>query len=484
MNQRRLSIALFALLVLVAGAITFWPRAEHADDSAREPFTWEAFLPSRPATLDPADWAEIRTRDALEVFEHLRERLIANEITAAAEPTFLGFVHDPARTSTIEQLFAQLDTPQRRTAIRELYAELMRAPSDPDVLLAKLGNRIAKAFRQADENPDDDGRRLGWAVSVMCYAALMAYDRCGDERFVELAADALQRALARRDSAIGRVDEVRRRVMHSWGGTRYDDHGRYSTNITLGGRVSFVLCLFAETVRNHASLQNRYAETAEEFISAARLCMDDYAGELVLTESGEAGYYIRPTHDDIEPLNHMAWAGNALILLGELTGEARYTRQAEQLARYFRSAMRVDDDGCLYWNYQPQRDDPFGDKTEWVWKARTTSQFVIFAWQHDIVFTSEDLQHLANTILTHVFRSDGRMSARIDSSFHSMEEFADFRGNYLSVTPFIVLEQIDPRVRQRIEQLVATRPDIGGWMRSGHGVVAYAWRLEPTQPQQ
>lgn len=348
------------------------------------------------------------------------------------------------------------------------------APASADLLYDKLSERLPLAFQNAEKNPTDNGRYFGWAVSINSFAALTAFDRTGEVRFAELAAEALTKTLAHRDDRIGRRDEVRGRVMKAWGGTRYLKDGRYSTNITLTGRVSFVLLLFAELVRRNPTQLAHYDSLAADFLAAARESMDDYADEFAVT--GDAGYYLRPTHEDIEPLNHMSWAGKALILLHALTGERKYREMAEGMARYFKRTM-VYEDESVYWPYQADAEGVPIHPIERVWKARTSAQFILFAWQHGVVFTDDDVKAVARTILTRVFRSDGRVSARIDGAFYDMERVKGFRGNYLSITPFVAFQCVEPKLRTRIESMVASRPEIGGWMRGRHGVVGYAHRL-------
>lgn len=480
MRLRRKSIVLAAAFGVLAAIVAAWIivgtlSPDAPPDSPVEPFSWAQFLPER--SDDEPNWQRVVDNGHLATFDALRDALIENTITPDALVGF-EFILDQATLQNIQPLLPALETDDRNAAVKRLYAKLMSAPSSPDVLLEKLEDRLGRAFTNAEEDPDDNGRRFGWAVAINTYAALLAYQNTRDPRFIDMAADALERSLAYRDSEIGRVDEFRGRAMHSWGGTRYVEDQRHSTNVTLGGRMAFVLALFADIVRQDDALQDDYGYFAGKFIEAAQLAMDEYTPEFELTADGTMGYYVRPTHDnDIEPLNHMAWAGNALILLHELTGDEQYGTMAEQLARFFRHCMRTGEHGELYWRYQPTHEDFFGKNVEWVWKSRTTTQFIHFAWQRGVVFADEDVQAVATMMLTNVFRPDGRISARIDPQFHDMEEFAGFRGNYLATTPYILLDDVSPELRDRIEDLVASRPDIGGWMFNRHGVIAYAHRM-------
>jgi hypothetical protein len=468
-------LGLIAIVVVGVRATGYWPAARsNAAVEQPRPFSWHEFLPERAAS--DTDWEEKVRQGPLATYQALRLAIIKNRIDAGALSAFEAIISDTGSLRRIRAALDDLDGADRQRALADLYAAFMSAPSSPDLLLENLQVNIRKALHAADKNRDDNGRYFGWAIATNSYAAIVAFQHTGDRRFLDLAGDALVRSLSYRDSEIGRIDPFRGRAMHSWGGTRYTEDGKYATNITLGGRMAFALALFAETVRANDALAADYAVLADRFVEAARLAIDEYTPEFELTEDGAMGYYVLPTHgNDIEPLNHMAWAGNALIVLHGLTGDERYERTAEQLARFFRHCMRTDGDGGLYWRYQPEHGNFFGRGTEWVWKARVTAQFVHFAWQRGVVFTDEDVKGVTTMMLTTVLRPDGRVSARIDK-FRDMEGLKDVYGGYLSITPFIAFANVDPALRERIEQLIATRPDIGGW-RGSYAIEGYAYRL-------
>lgn len=466
-------LASFVVLALAVGAYAGWRILGPSQPEIYPPFTWAGYLADYPREQKKRDWAAVIKQGPLKTQEELEEAIRENRIDAGAMPAFEFLVSDTRSRDAFAKGLAQLDGPSHNKAIETLYATLMLSPANVDVLYEKLNRRIKRALKLTEKKPENQGAYIGWSITINVYAALIAYEQTGDIRFIDLAVDALNRSLALRDDKVGRVDEVRGRVMRGWGGVRYDEQGRHMTNYTLVSRVAFVFALFADTVRRHPELEADYADEAAGFLTAARETTDDYAGEFKLYK--DAGFYVRPIHDDVEPLNHMAWGGNALVLLHQLTGEAKYGEMAAQMARYFRSAMRFED-GAVWWPYQALENGDFYSK-EFTWKARTTSQFMLFAWERGVVFTDTDMQAIANMVLTRIFRPDGSVSALISSRFLDMEKYKKFRGNYLAITPFIAFECVQPKLRTRIEQMIASRPDIGGWMKGRHGIVGYAFRL-------
>jgi hypothetical protein len=265
--------------------------------------------------------------------------------------------------------------------------------------------------------------------------------------------------------------------MPSWGGIRYHPMGLYSTNITLAGRIAFVLARFVAIVEGNEHLHARFADSSRRFLAAAREALDAYDGEFRVINGGTEGFYHDPVNDRAEALNHMAWAGCALLTLKKLTGETKYGTMARQLAGFFRSSMWRDAHGALVWRYDPTPNDRRGGHREFVWKARTTVQFPLCAYENGVLFSLGDVEAIADMFVSNVYRG-GAISAVIDS-YKDLEPYRSFRGGYLSLTPFIVLARFRPEIRGIIEAVVGSRPDIGGWFKSLHGAVAYAYRMEP-----
>ncbi len=473
-----------ALIVLLGGGILLYRNLSStptpvAASSVRPVFQWSDFLgPPEPAK-GRNDWQPTIRKGTYETFEALRDELINNRLTPASIDGFETIVVDPDRFQRVSVLLGEIDGEKRNRAIAQLYAELMRSESNPDVLFGHLMKEIAKAFDNVSAHPDDNGRYSGWALSFTNQSCLVAYQATGEERFLDLLADVIERSLSYRDDRLGRLDEARGRIMHSWGGTRYTKDGRHTTNITLAGRVCFPMLRFCRIVRMTPQLQDKFGEQTERFLTEARVCMDEYESEFRAGTLPGEGFYYRITHDAVEALNHQASAGNALILLYELTGDEKYGRMAKQLATFFRNCMWTDANDRLVWTYMPSPSNRRGPPRERVWKARVTSRFPLFAYQHGVVFTRQDMNDIARMFLQNVYRGDGRFSSYIDDNFEDMELRKDFRGGYLSLTPFIIFDEFQPEVREVLEDLVATRPDIGGWFKAGHGIEAYAYRLKP-----
>lgn len=454
--------------VLSSGPV--YDRTEHAVG-----FDWRRYLPPRSSAN--SNWNRVIAQGAFATFEQLRQEIVKNRINADAAQAFEAIIQNADRRLRIYGALGRLEGEERVEALRDLYREMMLAPSSREVLLPRLHALRAKSLAKARRDALNAGRSLGWGLVNGTYAALIAYEHTGDKRFLGFAADTLAEALRFRDTQTGRLDELRGRVMAGWGGTNINGEARYHTNITLAGRVSFALVWFGYIVKSDPALARQFGTAATSFVAGARESLADYEKEFHLLENAEEGYYARVTDGLAEPLNHMAGAANALLLLARLTGEEKYHRMASQLARYFRRSMWTDERDCLVWRYQPRPDRRRNPEREAIWKAGVTILHPLLAHRMHVVFTGEDLKRIACVFENHVVRRDGRFSMYIDAGFRELEYRGDRGKAYLWLTPLMLLDQYEPRIRRVIDDVIASRPDAGGWLAAPYSLIAYAHRL-------
>lgn len=466
---------MFFLLVAGCGTSTDQQAHQEVEAPATPPFQWSEFLPDPPPRLDRFDWEDVVAEGAYATFERLRQSLVTNTVTPESILGLEAILTEQDRLARCRELLTRLDGDQRLDTVRRLYAELMGADSNTDILYEYLQIEIDRALKNANKDELNRGRYYGWGLSFPNRACVIAYEATSQVRFLELLSQTIETILPYRDSELRRVDDVRKRAMHSWGSNRYAGEGRYTADLTLAGRISYPIASFCRLVRNDARLEERFGRQAERFLQAARRCIDEYDDEFHTIEGTDQGYYRSVTHDEVEPINHMAWAGNTLILLHDITGEEKYGRMARQLAAYFRADMWIDKSGNLVWSYRLNQ--LRGEKGEYAWKARTSTQFALLAYRYDVVFTQGDMVAISDTFLNNVYRGNGRFSARIDCVYEDMERYKNHHGGYLCLTPFLAFDEFRPQIREVLEEMVSTRMDIGGWLRRSHGLIAYAYRL-------
>jgi hypothetical protein len=113
-----------------------------------------------------------------------------------------------------------------------------------------------------------------------------------------------------------------------------------------------------------------------------------------------------------------------------------------------------------------------------VWKAAVTIDLPLYFNSQSVVFTTEDMQRICKTFLSNLHQGDGRWNAWLGPEPDDMAARTKQSGGLLCLTQFMELCQFDARVRELLEEMVATHPEVGGWLRSTYAIKAYAYRLK------
>jgi hypothetical protein len=72
---------------------------------------------------------------------------------------------------------------------------------------------------------------------------------------------------------------------------------------------------------------------------------------------------------DWEPLNHAVSMGRALLRLGHVTEDHRYTLAARRLATFFKRSLVLEDGRRYVWGYRPNLKDRRAGFPSSFWKA-------------------------------------------------------------------------------------------------------------------
>jgi hypothetical protein len=104
-----------------------------------------------------------------------------------------------------------------------------------------------------------------------------------------------------------------------------------------------------------------------------------------------------------------------------------------------------------------------------------TVQFMNAAAEHGVAFTPEDLARVAGTFADNVFLEGGRINTRIDRIAEPFDAFGGrVYGGMGSVVALLELADHHPALGPRIVEMVASRPEVGGWFGTGPAAVGYA----------
>lgn len=422
------------------------------------------------------DWERVVGGGPAAAYRALRRALARGECDGRAGPALSLLVADPEARARVEQALGGEGGRRARAAI--LYGELMRAPAHPDVLYDYLQRRAVRLL--AGATSDNRASNYGWGLASVWYSGVRAFEATGQRRFLGLLASTFERVLGQRDCVLGLEDECRGMVGRGWGSTRFV-RGRYTASITTTGRIAYPVLLFCRLVARRKALEGPFGEQARRFLPAVAEALADLDGDFVAV--GDEGYYHGPASSDAEPVNHTAWAGAAYLVLHELTGLPEHRERAARLARFLRLCMYDDGAGRPVWDYAPDSRTHRGRSPEWLWKAQVTIRFITAAAEAGVEFTTADLRALGSTLSENVFLPGGRINTRIDRVARPFDTFRGVvHGGYGGLIGLVEAEGFCPGLRARIVEVVATRPELGGWLGSDAAAMGYARLLRRPPP--
>src|SRR5687767_257993 len=171
-----------------------------------------------------------------------------------------------------------------------LYRHIVGATPDPDLLFDTLRWQIDETIAMAKRQPNATSRLYAWTGGSALVSAMRGYEATGQSRFLDLFVRAFDKFLKARDSESGRTDEVRGRVMNTWGTVLGET---WTTLIAHVGRLGYPVGLFAKAVNGDPTPANAYGGKARKFVEAIEAALAEFDGEYRTVAGTGAGYYLR-----------------------------------------------------------------------------------------------------------------------------------------------------------------------------------------------
>jgi hypothetical protein len=358
------------------------------------------------------------------------------------------------------------------------------APADVELLLNYLRDKLPERIDRARGNCER-GTIYAWSWSYLARAALEAYDRMRDQRFLDVFVETADAVIDDRDHLHQRMDDYRGRTLPTWGTCGHLD-GKYTSVVTHAGRVAQPLLWFSRIIGEDDTLGIEYRKRAAPYTSAAAMALGAFEDDYRRIPAEGLGYYHRPTRRDVEPLNHAHAAGEAFVLLYALTGKASYRQRVEELGRYFLAATWQGQNGCRQWPYQALPDSlgSRGQEGEPFWKAQITILFPIAAYEHGLVFDRNLIGEFSCLFHNSVHQGDLIFTSRISAGDED-RPIDGSKSRHRLLAGWYVLDPYDSSVGDVVEAAVIERRDLfpRGWFSHPAAVLAYAQRLEdPRHP--
>ncbi|MCP4308968.1 MAG: hypothetical protein GY788_29670, partial [bacterium] len=203
---------------------------------------------------------------------------------------------------------------------------------------------------------------FAWRGGYLSEAALVAYERTGQRRFLDLFVDYFQKVLKKRDDVLGRHDEYHQRVVKSWGEYRPVTtwfgpvpmrEQQWMAHITHAARIALAPAKFARIVAADPDLAD-YVPTADAFVTAVQEALDEFGEDCITFEGLEGCWYARPMTDGPEATNHIHTLASVLIHFAALDGaDPERTGQINRIVDIFETGVVTAEDDTVHWKYFP-----------------------------------------------------------------------------------------------------------------------------------
>ena len=384
------------------------------------------------------------------------------------------------------------DAAAAQTNPEQAYRQLVGQRFDADILYGLLSNQLSRNLAQDRQVGKQRDAGLAWPGAYLSEAAVVAYQKTGETRFLDLFVSYYDAVLTRRDDRLNRFDTEHQRVMKAWGAVNIEKD-RWIAHVTHNARITYPATEFARLVKADPGLK-RFESKANHYLAAAQETLDAFEADLVPVP-GQPGirWYRRPFDDNLEATNHLHVVGNTWLNLAELTGEARYSQHVEELIKIFLSGVHREPGGLVSWNYFPSFAKQERQNTEYrngqeysepIWKASLTAPFLLRAQGRGYAVPAELTQAIGRTFSTLSFQGNQlwRNLAQRDSRFVDVHKDKSKMGFLKNATTLVEYGSVAPALPGQIATLVAARRDLfpRGWLSSPAMLLSYAYYLRPS----
>jgi hypothetical protein len=361
---------------------------------------------------------------------------------------------------------------------REAYRKVIRTVFSPDILYEYASGGLRRTLGHARRHPTTRASYLAWPGAETAEAAIVAFRRTRDVRFIDLFVDYFDQVLRLRDSRLGIRDDRLDRAVPAWGsGTLV--HGRWIAHVTPTARICYAPMEFARLTMRTPELAG-YRDLASRYTDATARALAVFDIDFRRVPGEDASYYRRPMAGLWEPINHAHQVGRVLQRLYQLTGETRYRRRASRILDVFQRSLRHDRRGNPFWGYFPSFETHRRTgRAEDIWKASCTVPFLHQAALQERLDSSIP-DGAARSFATRLVR-DGALNLTIDPTrFTSLSPGHPFAARAAWIGGWLELAPREPEIFDRVaELLVAHNRDYlpHGWMGKPSIARGYAYCL-------
>lgn len=335
---------------------------------------------------------------------------------------------------------------------------------DVDAAFEAVSATSATGF--ANWQIDHNARSLVWRWGeAAVQASLSLYLASGDTRFLELPVDTCAKLSTQRDVDLGLSN------LPTWGSLVRASQSDLeptlrASEITISGIVLSSCLRSLKLAEDQIELLETYTDIGLEIFAhhQTKDCHQDGEFALCYLPSG------------IEPLNHLALYGDALIELYALTKDKAVRDTLSGIAAFFKACMREAEDGGYIWDYRPTLEDcrnpAYRPQGEPFWKARSTIRFPVRSFEAGLPDFDEDFI----VKITPAFHRVVRENTLCRSIGFECQPVKDDPYQYGTAAVFAILTPYDMTIGTSLTNLIRRRSDIfpQGWNSTPWSAGAHA----------
>lgn len=506
MKSRRYLAATAILLLIAAlgwGATNLHPQREkRADRLVEDPdgeslTQWQLFSPSKRLDKDYADAVPLKPSftpdpaEAIAIPDSLPCAAATDDtrafFTYHAVITALSTGVAPAAVPHLDCFLTGGSALSDAKAAREAFLSQV---FDSNVMYSYLKFAMAKVVIQTIQQGNLRHGQLAWGSGHLGNAALRAYDRTGEVRYVALYLDYFDKLMALRDSQLGLADDFHGKVMDAWGsanlGRNTGDPSIWVAHVTHFSVLMAPATGFALRIRKDPALA-AYRPQADRIIAYFEQAYPQFDVDRKQPEGTSELWYWRPLINQYEATNHLHIQGEALLNMYLATGRPDYADRIRAIIRIFEKGATIDGQGFASWNYNPYFQDGESNSngrepSEFVWKGGLTVPFLYQAVEAGFAVDPALMAAITRNVKDWIVADNTfkrNVNPKDSGPVTEREKRVDSAGPAASITGFLAAAAADRDIAERIRVMVATRPDIfpEGWFLSDKMARGYAYFL-------
>lgn len=356
------------------------------------------------------------------------------------------------------------------------YFDFIRLSASADVLADFMSKELASMKSALVGSRTYQADTLSWGWSNIARAAILAYQRTGEQRFIDMYKQSVVWAFDNLDSAKSITGDDLLGV----DGWSLVDGGVAKRDVTTVGRITAPIIEMANVTEGDERINLEDRTKFKEYADRAVDILGSYLGAQII--EGKRRYFMFPwAAGGKEPANHMAAFAEACAFAYKRTREKRFRGFVEGFVEFFRSSVTVGVDGAYTWPYQV---GAAKEHQEYFWKASVVVTAMISIHGSGIYLQERDVRGLANAFDNYVVGEFYAVNAYMGPERSYLTGYNSYRLGYangLLFPQFILLNEWRRGTKDKVLNTIASRPDLfpTGFFLHSSDAIPYAYLL-PT----